>query len=139
MAHLRPASLALIAFAALATATACGGNERMMAASGEVPAAQGKVSTEIGENGNRRVHVEVKHLAPPNRVVPAATTYVVWIQVPGVTTQNVGALKVDDDLAGSLEFVTAHKTFRVVITPEADATLATPSNRAVFTAKVDDD
>jgi len=114
----------------------CAKNEQMMVASGETPAAEGKVTTEEGDNGNTAVRVEVKHLAPASRVAPDATTYVVWVHPLGQSIQNVGALKLDDDLVGRLELVTSHKTFRIIVTPEAQATLSTPSHRAVFTVDV---
>jgi hypothetical protein len=136
MTQARNARLVLLALTSLTGAASCAGNEQMMAASAEIPAAEGKVSTEDADNGNTRVRIEVKHLAPPRRVAPDATTYVVWLEAAGSTTQNVGALRVDDDLVGSLEFVTVYKTFRVVVTPEALATLSAPSHRAVFTADV---
>ena len=116
----------------------CSKNEQMMVASGETPAAEGKVTTEEGDNENTAVRVEVKHLAPASRVAPDATTYVVWVHPLGQSIQNVGALKLSDELVGRLEFVTSHRTFRVTVTPEAQATLATPSHRAVFTADVSD-
>jgi len=128
-------ALFLVTFGAIGAG--CAGNEQMMAASGETPAAQGSVATETGDNGNTVVHVRVKHLAPPERIAPGATTYVVWVQAIGNSVQSVGALNVDDDLAGKLDFVTPHRVFRVVITPETQATVASPSHRAVFTADVD--
>ncbi|HVR18497.1 MAG TPA: hypothetical protein VMS65_02335, partial [Polyangiaceae bacterium] len=68
----------------------CSKNEQMMVASGETPAAEGKVTTDEGDNGNTAARVEVKHLAPPSRVAPDATTYVVWIHPLGQSIQNVG-------------------------------------------------
>jgi hypothetical protein len=109
----------------------------MMVASGETPAADGTVSTEKDDNDNTIVEVRVEHLAPPSRLASGATTYVVWVEAEGVGVHGVGALKVDRDLTGKLDFVTTHRVFRVVVTPEARATVAAPSHRAVFTADVD--
>ncbi len=110
----------------------------MMAASLETPAAEGMVSTRRGENDNIVVRVTVKHLAPPSRLASGAETYVVWMDAPGLEPQNVGALKVDDDLEGMLEFVTPHRVFRVIVTPEAHATVGTPTHHAVFTADINE-
>jgi hypothetical protein len=131
----RGSVLLLVIFGALGAG--CARNEQMMAASGETPAAQGTVSTESGDNGNTVVHVRVKHLAPASRVAPGATTYVVWLQVLGDSVHAVGALNVNDDLEGELDFVTPHRVFRVVVTPEIQATVVAPSHPAVFTADVD--
>ena len=132
----RKARLTFLTVTFLAAMTGCANHEQMMAASGETPAAEGKVTTGEGDNDNTLVRVEVKHLAPPSRVAPDTTTYVVWVQALGQSIQNAGALKLNDDLVGRIDFVTPHKVFRVVITPEAQATLATPSHRAVFTTDV---
>ena len=137
--HPRKPRLTFLAVTFVAAMTGCANHEQMMAASGETPAAEGKVTTGEGANDNTTVRVEVKHLAPPSRVAPGATTYVVWIQALGQAIQNVGALKLNDDLTGRLDFVTPHKIFRVVVTPESQATLPTPSHRAVFTADVNSD
>ena len=124
--------------ACLSAPASCAKNEPMTPASLETPQADGVVSTERDENGNLVVGVTVEHLAPPSRLVSGATTYVVWLDAPGVLIQNVGALKLDGRSDGSLEFVTRLRVFRVVVTPEAHATVATPSQRAVFTADVNE-
>lgn len=109
----------------------------MMVASAETPAAEGTVSFEKGENDNTSVEVRVKHLAPPSRLAPDATVYVVWVEAEGVSVQAVGALKLDENLVGRLNFVTVQRVFRVVVTPEASRTVPAPSHRAVFTSDVD--
>lgn len=108
-----------------------------MPASGRVPAAEGTITTKRGENNNIAAYVRVKHLAPPSRLASVATTYVVWIQPPNAPVQNVGALMVDEDLEGELDFVTPHQIFTVTITPEAAATVSAPTNHSVFTSSVD--
>ena len=132
-------SLSSLTVAGLLVLGGCAKNERMMAASAETPAAEGTVSTERGDNDNTIVHVRVKHLAPPFRLDPAATTYVVWLKPAEGPVQGVGALKVDDDLVGRLDFVTPHRTFRLTVTPESKATITAPSNRPVFTSSIDDE
>ncbi|HEX6278142.1 MAG TPA: hypothetical protein VFZ53_34090 [Polyangiaceae bacterium] len=132
-----PGLLEVFVVASLVLGTGCGKQEQMMAASGRTPAADGGISFERGDNGNTEVEVKVKHLAPPGRLAPDATIYLVWVDVEGVGVQSVGALELDDDLVGELEFVTPHRVFRVFVTPEASRTVATPSHRAVFSADVD--
>lgn len=108
-----------------------------MPASGRTPAAEGTVSTEHGENDNIVAHVRVKHLAPPSRLASDANTYVVWVQPPNAPIQSVGALRLDDELEGELDFVTPHEQFRLTITPESSATFTAPMNRPVFSVSVD--
>jgi hypothetical protein len=115
----------------------CAENPQMMAASGRTPAAEGTVSTEKGDNGNTVAHVRVKHLAPPARLASDATTYVVWVKAGHDPIQNMGALTVDADLTGEIEFTTPHQIFRVTITPESTPTTTQPMNRPVFSTNVD--
>lgn len=102
----------------------------------EAPAAQGTVITKVAENGNLRLVVQVKHLAPPEKMMPNATVYVVWVQPPGAGPQNVGALRVDSNLTGRLETTTAHPVFDVFITAEESPTAAFPRGPRVLTASV---
>jgi len=99
---------------------ACAGAspEVRMVSSPDIPAAEGVVRATSGANGNTRLHIFVRHLAKPEKVRPDATTYVVWVQPAGGLPQNMGALKVDEDLRGSLETITPLKSFDVFITLE---------------------
>jgi hypothetical protein len=99
-----------------------------MSTSEDIPAARGMVTVTPTDNLNTRVEVQVEHLAPPGRVAPGATTYVVWARVPGEDrVQNLGALQVDRNLRGTLETVTPLRNFDVIITAETNATAAEPS------------
>src|SRR5688572_2220480 len=57
------------------------------------PAAQGTVNVGAEKDGNRTIEVRVQHLSPPERAMPGARTYVVWL-VPraGGVPQNMGVL-----------------------------------------------
>jgi hypothetical protein len=108
-----------------------------MVASLDVPAAQGTVKATSTANNNTAIVVEVHHLAPPERVQPGATTYVVWARAPGQDAyQNLGALRVDDSLRGTLKTVTPLRSFDVMITAEASPTVMTPSSRRLLSASV---
>jgi len=101
------------------------------------PAAQGTVVARVGENGNTRLVVEVKHLAYPERVAPDAKVYVVWVQPQGGgPAQNVGALRLGDDLTGRLETVTPHPAFVVKVTAENAPTATEPRGPEVLQAQV---
>ena len=121
-----------------ALATGCAGPspEVRMVSSPDIPAAQGTVRATAGENGNTRLSVFVRHLAPPEKVRAGATTYVVWVEPPGGEPQNMGALKVDEDLRGSLTTVTPLKSFGVFITVEKSATAQEPSDQNLLSASV---
>ncbi|MBS1109453.1 MAG: hypothetical protein H6Q88_1445 [Anaeromyxobacteraceae bacterium] len=97
---------------------------------------QGTVEAKAGPNDNTQIEVRVKHLSDPARVASDASVYVVWIQPRNGEIQNVGALRLDDDLVGSLNTTTPHRTFTLTVTPEPSARMAVPTHRAVFTTEV---
>lgn len=105
-----------------------------------IPAARGVVEAKTGPNGNVKLKVMVEHLAPPSRLRPGATTYVVWAKLgaEGARPQNLGALRVNDNLSGSLETVTPLPAFSIFLSPEesplvqlptAEPLMMTPINR----------
>ena len=104
-----------------------------------VPASQGTVKATAGDNGNTNIAIRVKHLAPPSKVAADATVYVVWIQPRNAAKQSVGALRVNDNLEGSLDTVTPHRRFLVMVTPEPSGQVAQPTHEPVFTSDVDRD
>lgn len=126
------------ALLALALALAgCGPAPIQLVNSPAVPAAMGEIKTKEGENGNLKLRVEVKHLATPDKVQPGAKVFVVWVEKPGATPQNMGALQVDEDKSGQLETVTPHHRFNLVITAEEEATTDSPKGPRVLSAVVE--
>jgi hypothetical protein len=116
----------------------CGPAPIELISSPAVPAASGEISTsDEGGNGNLRLKVEVKHLAPPEKVERNARIYVVWVEHDGATPQNVGALRVDKDLTGSLDTVTPLHRFNLVITAEEDPAAVLPKGPRVLFATVE--
>lgn len=107
-----------------------------MNASSDNTSGQGTVEAKRGENGNTDLHVLVKHLSSPSKVESDASVYVVWIQPHNSEIQNLGALVVDDDLVGTFNTTTPHRSFRLSITPEPSARMTEPSHHAVFTSEV---
>jgi len=99
------------------------------------PAAEGKVSLSDAENNNVGIDITVKHLAAPQRVSSGATTYVVWLQPTVGDTrevQNMGALRVDEDLNGRLRTVAPHRNFQLFITAEPTAMVTFPSGDRIL-------
>jgi hypothetical protein len=104
----------------------------------QTPAAEGKVVAKAGPNNNTKLVIEVKHLAPPKKVNPEGKVYVVWVQgaAENGTPQNLGALKVDSNLKGTLETLTPLRDFRLTITVERSAMLTSPTSSPVLAARI---
>jgi hypothetical protein len=116
----------------------CGPAPIELISSPAVPGATGEITTsDEGDNGNLKLKVEVKHLAPPEKVERGSRVYVVWVEREGATPQNMGALRVDKDLTGSLDTVTPFHRFNLVITAEEDPATVLPKGPRVLSAAVE--
>lgn len=103
-----------------------------LTASPSVPAAKGKVSVDKDKNGNRKVKIEVQHLAKPSALTPAQTDYIVWIQARGKDPENQGRLRVNDKLDGDLETTTPYEAFDIFVTGEDHPNTTAPSGPEVL-------
>jgi hypothetical protein len=102
-----------------------------------VPGAEGTVQTDVDANGNTRVTVAVRHLAPPERLGSGSSNYVVWAKPVGEgPAQNLGVLRIDEDLRGTLEAITPMRSFELLITAENNPTTLTPSAARVLRAEI---
>jgi hypothetical protein len=102
-----------------------------------VPAAHGKVDTDVDKNGNTNLRIAVEHLAEPDMIAQGANGYVVWVQPQGTNTyQNIGTLKVNENLEGTYNTSVPYKKFNILITPEANTQAQSPSGIAVFERNV---
>ena len=126
--------------------SACSTAPLHLAASNKVPAAEGTVKVGETANDNTSIALNVKHMAPPQRVITDATTYVVWlrpsaaVRSPSGTdtklAQNLGALRVDNNLNGSLDGVTPFRDFEIFITAEQSPTVTTPTGEPLLWTSV---
>ena len=124
-----------LAFSAMALISCSSTTTRNLRASSTVPAAEGEVTVNPSSNNNFAVDVEVKHLAPPQKVSANASTYVVWLEPTfgdNRTPQNAGALLVDKDLTGKFSTVIPHKNFVLFVTPEDSRLVSKPSGERVL-------
>ncbi len=105
----------------------------------DVPAAQGAVAVKMDENGNTRVNVTVKHLAPASKVKEGTAQYIVWarpLDGPDRRPQNLGTLRVDGDLNGSLDAVTPLRQFDIFVTAEPLRIMGEPTGEQLLFARV---
>jgi hypothetical protein len=102
------------------------------------PAAEGQVAVERTNEGNMNLDIKVEHMAPPNRLVPGASTYVAWAQQPEGKgqPQNLGALNLGSDRSGQLKTTTGARNLKIMLTPEMSAAAKTPTGKPVMWATV---
>ena len=101
------------------------------------PAAEGVVHANTDRNGNLDIEVVVKHLAPPERLSPSHQNYVVWVQPPGKSPENIGMLRINkDDMAGSLRTKVTYRSFDIFVTAEDNAHLDSPMGPEVLRGTV---
>ncbi len=127
-------AIALLLATGLTTASCAGSKELRMASSGDIPAAESTVKITTTSNGNTGFTLAVKHLAASQRVDANTSVYVVWTRGSdsAATTQNMGALVVDDNLNGSFDGVTPLKSFDLFITAEPTQAAAAPTGTTLL-------
>jgi len=118
-------------------ATAAWGREDKLTNTGVAPAAEGKVTTDKDRNGNTGVEIQVKHMATPQSLTPGKQTYLVWVQPRGKDPELLGALRVNENLEGSLKAATTYKDFDILITAEDSVKADTPSSMVVLKGSVE--
>lgn len=119
---------------AVAAAAGCAGKETLSASSA-LPAAQGTLRCGRAVNDNTAIDLKVEHLASPDRLTPPAAVYVVWTKSDkDAEPQNIGALKVDANLAGRLETVTSLRRFELFVTGEATGQAPSPTGEPLLWA-----
>ena len=119
---------------------ACAGtnNNANIVVASTVPAAQGELKVRDAGN-NTSIDLSVRHLAPPERISPQASTYVVWARPLADDTgraQNLGALSVDRNLSGRLRSTTPLKQFELFVTAESSTVAEAPTGERVMSAMV---
>lgn len=113
------------------------GREDRLTNTGTTPAAMGKVITNNDRNNNTEIEVQVKHMAAPQSLTPAQTAYLVWVQPRGKEAELLGALRVNEDLEGSLKATTPYKDFDIFITAEGTMRPDTPSGMVILKGTVE--
>jgi hypothetical protein len=120
----------------LLLAAAAWGREDRLTNTGAAPAAEGKVITDNDRNGNTGVEVQVKHMATPQSLTPARQTYLVWVQPRGKDPELLGALRVNENLEGSLKAATPYKDFEILVTAEDNMKPEMPSDMVILKGSV---
>jgi hypothetical protein len=135
---MKTAIFTLVTAAALLATPALAEKKFDMKTSSNVPAAQGRATIEHDRNKNVKVTLEVEHLAKPQSLAPAKGTYVVWIQPEGQEPNNVGVLRVNDELKGDFRTTTPYKKFDLFVTAEDSPTVSSPSGTEIMRQQLQD-
>jgi len=134
---MRKCNIALLVILSFVLTIVAWGREDRLTNTGATPAAMGKVITSNDRNGNTEVEVQVKHMAAPQSLTPAKTTYLVWVQPRGKDPELLGALRVNEDLEGSLKATTPYKDFDIVITAEDNMKPDIPGSMVILKGTVE--
>ena len=133
---MRHRNIALFLLCSFLLTTAAWGREDRLTNTGAAPAAEGKIITDNDRNGNTGVDIQVKHMATPQSLTPAKQTYLVWVQPRGKDPELLGALRVNENLEGSLKAATTYKDFDVLITAEDSMKPDAPSSMVILKGSV---
>lgn len=126
-----------VIFIALFSFTSCGKNIAFQNST-IVPAAQGKVSIKKDNNSNYSIKIKISNLAEVNRLQPAKSVYVVWMETGDTKMKNIGQIKSDtgfmsSKLKASFETVTSFQPSKIFITAEDNADIQYPGMQLILT------
>ncbi|HZQ90524.1 MAG TPA: hypothetical protein VFA60_01885 [Terriglobales bacterium] len=132
-------ALAVTSLVVLALLAVAAADEFPMKASDAVPAATGKIKADTDRNGNTALELKFEHLAPPDRLNPAKTTYVVWAKPSeDRPPEKLGVVRVNpEDMAATVKATVPYKKFDVLVTAEDNANVDHPSGTEVLRGFVD--
>lgn len=102
-----------------------------------VPAAQGQVKYKKDKNDNYSIHLSLKHLSPPDRLVESRNTYVLWTNTDKNGIKNLGQLKsstglFSKSLKSELETVIPFEPKSFFITAENKADISYPDGQVIL-------
>ncbi len=100
-----------------------------------LPAADAVVKIDKDDSNNYELNLEVENMAKPDRLNPPRKTYVVWMVSERNGTINMGNLKINNKLKGSLEAVTPFKPICFFITAEESQNVTVPSTQVVLNSE----
>ncbi len=134
---MKKCNIALLVILSFVLTIAAWGREDRLTNTGATPAAMGKVITSNDRNSNTEVEVQVKHMATPQSLTPAKTSYLVWVQPRGKDPEVLGALRVNEDLEGSLKATTPYKDFDIFITAEDNMKPDVPASMVILKGTIE--
>ncbi len=101
--------------------------------SSSAPAAEGYVKVKNDRNNNYVIKIRIEHLAEIESLEPSKQTYVVWMDIDGGTTKNIGRINSTNKLKVSFETVSSFQPVKIFITTEEDDQTQEPSWNIILT------
>jgi hypothetical protein len=101
--------------------------------SSRAPAAEGYVKVKNDRNKNYVIKIRIEHLAEIEDLEPAQQTYVVWMDIDGDITKNIGRINSTNKLNVSFETVSSSEPHKIFITTEQDENAQEPSWNVILT------
>ena len=101
--------------------------------SSRAPAAEGYVKVKNDRNKNYVIKIRIEHLAEIEDLEPAKQTYVVWMDIDGDITKNIGRINSTNNLKVSFKTVTSYQPIKIFITTEEDENAQEPSWNIILT------
>ena len=101
--------------------------------SSRAPAAEGYVKIKNDRNKNYVIKIRIKNLAEIESLEPAQQTYVVWMDIDGDVTKNIGRINSTNNLKVSFETVSSYQPTKIFITTEKDESTQVPSWNIILT------
>jgi hypothetical protein len=96
--------------------------------SSRAPAAEGYVKVKNDRNKNYVIKIKIDNLAEIEDLEPAKQSYVVWMDIDGDITKNIGRINSTNQLKVSFETVSAFQPIRIFVTTEEDENAQEPSS-----------
>lgn len=133
-------NFAKVALLALAVTTAACGQTYMLKGMQGAPDADGKITAKVvTANTLTQISIKTEHLAPPERLLPGSTAYVVWARTDS-SDEWIRIAKLDYDASsrkGGVEVATVPLTgFELAISAEKQDMPKSPSTTIIFTQKI---
>lgn len=85
------------------------------------------------EAGNGQVTLQFEHLAPPKKIDPSLTAYVIWTQIGGNNPTKLGVLDYDiKKRSGKLTATYVGTRIKIIVTLEKDPSTPAPTGPRIL-------
>jgi hypothetical protein len=114
--------------------TGCGGGSSYsVIGTPRAPDADGTITVEAIEGGNRLVKIRLQHVPPPARLGTGLTTFCVWFTANGQAPVKAGLLAFDEgSRTANLMATTPLHNFQLRITAERTTDVASPGEATIL-------